>query len=68
MARPKKIVAPIEETPVVETPVEETPIVEKSERSPEYYRLLGVYDEFAKKYPDKWEREKEVLLAKLINL
>lgn len=64
MARPKKVV--VEEAPVVETPIEETPI--KSERSPEYYRLLGVYEEFAKKYPEKWAVEKEVLLAKLNNL
>ena len=66
MARPKKI--KIEETPVevVDTPVivEETPVI-TSERSKEYYRVVGVYEDFKRKYPAKWEVEKEVLLKKL---
>lgn len=54
--RPKRIV----ETEPVVTP---EPVI--IPRSAEYLRVEQVYREFRAKYPDKWEKEKDVLLAKL---
>lgn len=67
MVRPKKIkeeLTPVVEVVRTETPVKAEPVV----RSAEYLRVKAVYEDFKAKYPDKWEREKEVLLAKLNNL
>jgi hypothetical protein len=67
MARPRKIKEDIEST-VIALPQEEVITVTPVVRSAEYLRVAAVYEEFKSKYPDKWEREKEVLLAKLNNL
>lgn len=71
--RPKKIVEPVVNPAIDETVVmpEPEPVeIPQTEpaikpRSAEYLRVEQVYREFRAKYPDKWEKEKDVLLAKL---
>lgn len=48
---------------VVEALVAETEA--PKERSDEYKRVAAVYELFKVQYPEKWELEKEALLAKL---
>ena len=56
-------VSPEEVDAVVDAIVAET--IDSSERSDEYKRVAAVYEAFKIQSPEKWELEKETLLAKL---